>query len=648
MRSGQKKSIVGMVLVVLLAPGVYAQKQVGDETTLNLTGSASLGYNRTWDGTSSDDVAYGFNGLLSGVYHDPRFLNYSVSPYLNQSNLNSNFNSNTLASGLNAQANFLSGSQTPMQFSYSRDYNREGTFNVPGSIGSFETRGSGQTASLNAGYLPEDWPSLQGTFVHSSTDYEVLGTPGTGRSHSNLLGVSSTYELWDTGLNGSFIKSWVDSESPAFGAPNVSLTQNTTQDTLQFSGFRRVFNHGNFNAGYSRSHIHGEYAGTNVDSTFDTLTSALGMTLTDKLSVEAHVNYSTNLSAQYFSNIIGGTGAQKSSLVEGNAFAASSGSPQGVSYTSDYLSYGGNVSYRARYDLRFQADIDHRVQGQSNGLPDFTSTIMQAQGLWTHKLFGGSLGAAFGVSYSFTPVYSFESSAANLGTQTATQNGTANFFGNSASVSYGRQFGRWSASASGSYGYGLTTLLVGYTQTTYGGSGAVTRNMKYGNLSLHAGYSKSHVDAASLSDTKTANYGASFSVRDFGISGSYAQSSGNAIQVLGGIVTTPPPGGGPLPSLLMQFNGESYGFGANWRPKRRWNISGTYTHLNYTTINPLVGSAPVRNMSEQYYVRSECSFRQLFLYTGYSYVSQGYDLPALNAFKYNTFYFGVTRYFNFF
>ena len=649
MQVGQTKwLLVGLILILLLAPGVYGQLQVGDETQLNLTGSASLGYNRTWDGTASDNVAYGFDAQFNGFYHDPRFLNWAINPYLNQSNLNSNFNSNTLASGVNAQANFLSDSKTPMQFTYVRDYNREGTFNVPGSIGNYITKGSGQAISINAAYLPEDWPSIQGTYVHSGTDYEVVGTPGTGTSRSDLFGLNSAYVLWDTNLSASFTKNWVNSDSPAFGAPGTFLTQNTSQDTFQVSASRKVFSRTSISGGYSRSHILGEYANTTVDSTFSTVNGELSVIATDRLTVAGHANYSSNLSAQYFSNIIGGTSGQKGvSTTDGGALASSS-SGQSLSYTSNYLSYGANGSYRATRDLIVLGGIDHRVQGQYNGLPDYTSTISQLGATYTHALWGGGFGASYGLSYSWAPVYLYENDPANPGTVTATQNGTSSFVGNNATVSYGRAFGSWSANIAASYGTGLTKLLVGYTQTNYGTTGSISRNVRNWSMSVHGSYSKSHVDATSLSDTLAASYGASFSHKNFGVSGSYGKSSGNALQVFGGIVPTPIPVTGTPQDLLIQFYGDSYGFGASWKPKRRLNISGTYTRANYTTINPLAGPDPVNSQTEQYYARMEYSFRQLFVYTGYNYVSQGYNTGTTRPFSYNAFYFGVTRYFNFF
>src|SRR3989442_488374 len=130
---------LGLAGLLVFAPCAWAQLQAGENSTLHLNGMASLGYRSVFDSTDTNSLAWGFSGNLTGEYYDPRFLNFSVSPYINQSRLNSNYYSTTTATGVNAVANFLSGSHTPMQFSYERDHNSEGTFNVPGSTGNYKT-----------------------------------------------------------------------------------------------------------------------------------------------------------------------------------------------------------------------------------------------------------------------------------------------------------------------------------------------------------------------------------------------------------------------------------------------------------------------------------------------------------------------------
>src|SRR5437667_8490060 len=153
---------LGLMGFLLLASLACAQLQLGDNTTLKANATAGLGWTGTYDGNDLNSLTYGFSGTLNGDYYDERFLNWSISPYLNQSKLNSNFYSTSSATGISGLANFLSSSRTPMQFTFSRDHNAEGTFNVPGSTGSYRTVGNDQAVGVTAAYLPEDLPSIQG------------------------------------------------------------------------------------------------------------------------------------------------------------------------------------------------------------------------------------------------------------------------------------------------------------------------------------------------------------------------------------------------------------------------------------------------------------------------------------------------------
>jgi hypothetical protein len=618
---------LALVLLCFLTVPLFAQLQVGDNTSLNLSGNAGFGYTGVFDGTDMNSFTYGFNANLTGDYYDPRFLNFAVNPYLNQSNLNSNYNSSAFASGMSAMANFLSGSHTPVQAFYERTHNSEGTFNVPGSTGSYQTVGNGQTFGLNASYLPEDWPSITGSYSHTGTDYRVLGTPGTGTSHSNSLGVSSGYQLWGANLSGSYNKIYVSNDSPSFVDPNVYITQNTDQDTLQFSGSRRFFDIGTFSASYSRSHVGGDYEGYHPNATFDTVGAVLGVAPVNRLSLTFNVNYSSNLSAQYFSNIINGSA---------NGASASAAQTEPVSYTSSYLDYGVNATYGLAKDLTIQGNVDRRVQGQP-GLPDFASNIMGVGATWSHELLGGSFGAHYGISYYYSPVYAIANEQTSLH--------DSSFTGHNAAVSYSRRFYDWTGTGSFSYARSLTTVLVGYVQSNYAANLGVSRTLAKWTLALSGSYSNAHVEGITLSDSDSASGSVSLSHNNFGISGTYARSNGSALQVGNNVIPVPPPGSGPIPDLLVLFRGESWGVGGSYRPLKRWSIVGSYSHVRYNTENLAANSI---NISNQFYLRSEYSFRQLSFIAGINHLNQGFNLSTVQPVKTDTVYVGISRRFDFF
>src|SRR2546427_9765261 len=454
--------------LLVFAPCAWTQLQVGENSTLHLNGLASLGYRSVFDSTDTNSLAWGFSGNLTGEYYDPRFLNFSVSPYINQSRLNSTYYSTTTATGVNAVANFLSGSHTPMQFSYERDHNSEGTFNVPGSTGNYKTVGNGQGFGVSASYLPEGWPSLQGNFSHTASSYEIIGMPGTGTTHTNAFGLSAGYELWGTNLSGSYSRAYVDSEHPAFGEPGVILKQHTHQDTLQFAASRRLWDSTTLSANFGRSHIHGDYQDTRTDATFDTVGALLMMKPTPRFGVNFSVNYSSNLSAQFLSGILGGS----SGATVGSGAVALKPESQNPTFTSNYLTYGTVASYRATRELTFTGNINRQVQGQP-GQPDATSTSMGGGAVWSHEFLGGTLGAHYAIAHYFVPSH----------TQSSARSST--FTGHNTGVSYSRRLLGWSGSTSFSYARSLTTFLVGYVQSNYTANVSVSRVIGTWSLGLN-------------------------------------------------------------------------------------------------------------------------------------------------------------------
>jgi hypothetical protein len=610
--------------LLLIAPCAWPQLQVGDETSLKLNGVASLGWTGTYDGSDMNSLSYGFSGNFTGDYHDPRFLNWNISPYLNQSRLNSNYYSTTSASGVNATANFLSSSRTPVQVSYAFDHNAEGTFNVPGSIGAYETVGSGQTIGVNAAYLPEDWPSIQASFSHSGSSYEIIGNPGGGTAHSTAFGMSSSYELWGTNLFGSYTRAYINNENPQIVEPGSVFKTDSNQDSFQFGANRRLtsWSSGSFN--FSRSHLNANYQDARTDSTYDTFSGLLSTQATSRLSFNFHANYSSNLSAQYLSNILAG----------GNGAAPVTSETPGLSFTSSYLTYGVTSGYNIARSLTAIGSINRQVQGQP-GLPDATSTIMDIGLTWSHQVLGGTFSTHYGIAYYFAPLYRV------VNNQSSTQDST--FTGQNASASYSRRFLGFTGSGSFSYSRSLTSLLVGYLQNNYAANGSVSRNIASWSLAVSSSYSQSHIDGINISDSSSNGYSASLAHGNLGLGANYSRSHGSGLQVGTSIVPNPVPG--PLPQYLVLFGGESYGGGVNYRPIKRWTTSANYTKLKYNTQNLAANS---NNTSEQFYIRTEYSWRQLFFNGGYSHLKQGFGTGPVMPATINTVYFGVSRRFDIF
>ena len=121
--------------------------------------------------------------------------------------------------------------------------------------------------------------------------------------------------------------------------------------------------------------------------TFDTIGGLVSAQATSRLSFTFHGNYSSDLSAQYVSQIL-------------NNGADVNGETKNASFTSNYLNYGVTSGYIIAPHLTATGSINHRAQGQP-GFPDSSNTIMNTGISWAHELLGGSFGAHYGISYYF-------------------------------------------------------------------------------------------------------------------------------------------------------------------------------------------------------------------------------------------------------
>ena len=152
---------VGIATVLAVGLSSAAQVKVGDNLNMNLNGQASAGYTADYGNEIPSDhgVTFGGNANLTGYYYDPNFLNFNVNPFYDQSRLNSTSASTSNASGVNAAVNVFGGSNFPGSISYSKIYNNDQIFGIPG-VANYTANGNSDTFGVHWGvYLP-NYPTL--------------------------------------------------------------------------------------------------------------------------------------------------------------------------------------------------------------------------------------------------------------------------------------------------------------------------------------------------------------------------------------------------------------------------------------------------------------------------------------------------------
>ena len=183
------------VVLVLMALPVAAQLKVG-EVSSKLNGTVSAGYTADSGNLTASDHGWTVGGManLSGSYYNPNFLSFSVSPYLNQSRSNSNFQSISDASGVNANVNLFNGTVFPGNLSYSKEYNSDGSYNVPG-LANYVTHGNSDAFGVGWSASVPKLPSLMADFEKGSSSYSVYGTNDQGSSSFHSFNVRSGYHI---------------------------------------------------------------------------------------------------------------------------------------------------------------------------------------------------------------------------------------------------------------------------------------------------------------------------------------------------------------------------------------------------------------------------------------------------------------------
>ena len=600
-----------LALVLALALGAPAQITVGDKVNMNLTGSASFGYTGDYGNQEQSDhgLTAGGTGDLSGSYYNPDFISFHVQPYYNQSRANSDSQSITDSSGVNASAAIFSGSNFPGSISYSKNYNSEGSFGVPG-IANYTSHGNGDVFSAGWAINVPSYPHLQLSFQDGTSNNSIYGTDSNANVHYDSFGVNTNYRLAGYSLNGGY--RYVKTQSQI---PEIVSGQAAEEDNSSGGSFYGNLSHslpwnGSFSAGASRSNTSQESMGGNFNSTFDTLTAGVGFVPFANFGINSNVMYNDNLAGSLYSTVVAAGG-----VVENT--------PQQGSHSLDVVTY---VLYQLpSFHLTFRGTLEDREQSF------FGSTI-------SDNAISGS------VSYSNTLLGGFVN---------ATSSVTENLIGNHTSlglfdsVNYSRRLFGLNFSGGLNYEQNQQTVLITYSTSGYGYNATIGRKLgekTYFNFS--ASGAKSGLTGNSGSQAFSQSYGAVLNLRRWvTLSSSYSKSSGNSILTGSGLVATPIPLPVVTPTSIILYGGHSYSFGIGSSPIRRLTVSANYAQAFSDTTSTSLTS---NNHTELVSSNVDYQFRQMHFIGGYTKLVQGFSASGTPPAMVGSFYIGVTRWFKFF
>lgn len=588
-----------------------AQVAIGDEVKMNLSGSLGFGYGGAFgDAPSTHDVSLNGNGQLSGYYYNPNFLSFTVQPYYNRNQANSLSQSIFNESGINSTVNIFNGSHFPGYVSYGKDFNNTGEFGVPGITG-LTTEGSGQSFGVGWSVLFPDRPTLAVAYNATGNSSSVLGADGNIDSNTKTLNVNSQYRIGGWDLNGNFVRQSLALSFPAF----ISSNTNAVDSSSSSNGYNLYASHmlpmsGNISA---------EYAYTNYDSTSNsgtvngsTSTSDVMATInpTTRLNLTGGLRYTGNVAGSYLQSVVNAGGNPV--LLAGGQDSRAVGL---TAYANYNLGWGFMLHGRVNRQTLF-------YQGKQIDLTQYGGTVSYS---YSKPLFGL-------LYFSFGMVDNAQE-AGNTG---------MSYTGN---VGMKKNFGRWETSSDFGYTQSLQTLNNIYTVNSLtSGAFARRRLSQWTYWSGTYRYSKSGLLQDQTSTSRTHSVSTTFNWHSYTLTGNYSDSTGRSVLTASGLLN-PSPIPIPVGDDVIFFDGKGYGVGIGMSPLRRLTITGNYTYVKSDTQG---NNLFTTNNSERYYSRLDYSLRKLVFRAGYSRTYQGLSATGIAPVTYNSYFFGLSRWFNVF
>ena len=604
--------VIGMAVAGLLCCHVttWAQAQVG-ESSFNLAGDISAGYSgsSTNQGPASHGINFGGNASLSGFYHSPQFLSFDVAPYYNQSRNDSTFQSITDTSGVSASTTIFGGSKYPGYVNFSKMYNSEGNYFVPG-IANYRTNGNSQTFGVGWSATPAKFLSFSAGYQQGDNNYSVYGANGESYSHFQSVFATSNYNVAGFRLGGGFHYTESSNTLPQSLTGQSSEQSKADSTTYTFNMSHSLALDGTTWVNYSRNSTTYNALGTSDSQTSDVVTGGVALKPTHKLSTQFSADYDDNLAGAVYQT------ESSAGVLVPLALPAEQSHSWGVF---------GMAQYTLADHFYLSGDVSHRQQLFLGTAYD--STAYSGDVNYGHEFLGGQFTAATVVTHS------------TLG------NNGGSMLGLLSNALYVRKIGTWNVSGSVGYSQNVETFLIAYTTSGYHYSTSVSHRFGRFNWNGSAGGAKSLLTQVEGTNSLSQNYSTGLSTQRLGVSAGYARSSGMGLYTNQGIASLP---SGLPPTLLpstVLYGGTSYSAGVGGMPIRGLTFSGSYVKTQSTTQN---GALSSNNDTEEANLYLQYKVRKVYLTSGYSRLVQGFSTSTLAPAMVSTYYFGLSRWFNFF
>jgi hypothetical protein len=597
--------------LLLLAWPVAAQERIGQLST-QLSGTVSTGYTADYGNMIGSDHGWTVGGdvNLSGFYYNPNFLTYNAGLYLNQSRSNSDFQSISNASGVDLSANIFGGSHFPGAVSYSKAYNSEGSYAVPG-LPNYVTHGNNDVFGISWNEALPNMPSLSAGFQMGNSEYSVYGTNDEGQNAFHSFNLHSGYRL--EGFNMGAYYSSGDSHSliPEVLSGEADTETQSDSDNYGFNVSHSLPWQGSFSASFNRSGWDTNYLGTSTNGTIDLTNVLASAHPTSKLYLSTSLNYSDNLNGQ---------------LIESIAAAGGAVSGLNSNQSSNSLDLMADASYNPSPNAQTSVYVERRAQlfqGENYGVTSYGGS-----GGYAHKLLNGNFNATV-----------------NMAGNMSDKNGEDSL-SFSTSENYSSEIRRWHVNGSFGYSQNAQTLLVTYMNSFINFSGSARRSWGKFNINAGAGGSRTALTQQAGTSSSSQSYNAGMGYGAWiTATGTYTKANGQALATGAGLTPVPVPSPVLPSSQVSLYGGDGYSFALSSNPVKNLVFTASYAKSTSNTNTNAVSSS---NENDQYNALIQYQVRKLNFTSGYSRLGQGFSISGTPPEITSSFYIGVSRWFNFF
>jgi len=595
---------------ILLTESLSAQLNVG-EMSLSATGNIQPGYTANFGNTiaSTHNWELSGTGTVNGSYHNPGFLSFTVAPYLNESRDNSDYRSVSNSSGIAADVNIFNGSHYPGTFSFSKSWDAEGTYNLPG-VANYVTHGNGTGIGVGWGVAIPDMPSLSARYQRGTSDYSLYGSNSAGSSDYNNFNLNSSYQIAHFGLGAFYTLGDNHSDIPEIVSGQPSSTIDSHNQTYGFTLYHPLPLRGTASASATESIFDATYLGFKTNQHVGLVNATATLLPSKSVAVSSSLNYSDNLQGQVLSQVL-------------NTSAVADGTTNNTSSSVDLMN---EVSFHA--DGTMQATLSYERRSQSYLGTNYGENTFGGGATYSHKIFKGN----FNLTAFATGSVQDAGGSSSLGLN-VNQNYTGTYHG-------------WDFSEAFTYAQNNQTLLVAYTTSYFNFNGNAHRRvgkllMSLGAASGHTGFSNEKGYTSS-----NQNYYGSVTYRNFLTgSGSYSKGTGQAL--LSGSGYQP----GPLPyGLYSLYGGDSYSFSASSTPRKGLVLAASYAKADVNSSSADPSGTPTQSSNSNTVLSSQVEYhvRKLNFVSGFTRLDQGFSSSGDKTESLSSFYIGVSRWFKFF